>query len=202
MDIKIEPCEGVYAPEEDSLLLAGAAARHAHCRILDLGCGTGLAGITAALKPEVNEVVFADINPLAIACSRGNAQRNGVLAKASFTESDLFNNLEGKFDTIMFNPPYLPTAQDEHVKGLLDEAFDGGPDGRAVSDLFIKTVANFLNHNGIILLVSSSLASSEEDGKGNEETKKKLEDQGFAVEEIGRESFFFEKLVVLLARKN
>ena len=33
MDLKIEPCEGVYAPEEDSILLAGAAARHAKGRV-------------------------------------------------------------------------------------------------------------------------------------------------------------------------
>lgn len=202
MDLKIEPCEGVYAPEEDSVMLAGAAARHAKGRVLDLGCGTGLAGITAAFKPEVDAVAFADINPLAIACSRNNAQRNGVSTKASFTEGDLFDKLKGRFDTILFNPPYLPTNEDEHVEGELDKAFDGGLDGRAVSDRFIKTAANFLEENGVILLVSSSLASTGEDGKGNEETKARLEKAGFKVEEIGRESFFFETIVVLLARKN
>lgn len=202
MALDIEPCAGVYAPAEDSEMLATAAATLAYGRVLDLGCGTGLAGITAATRREVTDVVFCDVNPVALDCAKKNAKRNGTKQPTTFVESNLFTNLRGQvFDTIMFNPPYLPTAEDEKLNGEYNKAFDGGPTGRNTTDRFIKQVGAHLAKGGLALLVSSSLASSKMDGKGNEETKALLEQQGFVVEKLAEQSFFFERLALFTARR-
>lgn len=198
---KLCDCPDVYSPQEDSWLLQKAVALHARGVFLDLGCATGIAGVTAALKKNVSKVVFADISNPALQCARENAAANNVLKKSVFVQTNLFSAFgKEKFDVICFNPPYLPTSESEKLPGNLNKAFDGGKNGRIVVDAFIPQARKHLRKNGFVLLVSSSLASTKLDGKGNEETKRKLERQGFAVEELFSDSFFFEKLVVFKAQ--
>jgi len=192
--------ESVYAPKEDSLLLAFAVRSLARGKVLDLGTGSGIQAIAAAQKPLVTAVVATDINPEALGAAEANAVAAGVVGKIAFIESDLFSSLAvEKFDCICFNPPYLPTADDEHVSGSLDAAFDGGPDGRRLTDAFISQVKAFLAPKGIVLLVSSSLADSAGEGNGNAETLAKLEAQGFKCEILVSQKFFFEELVIISA---
>jgi release factor glutamine methyltransferase len=192
--------EGVYAPREDSLLLAFAVRSLARGRVLDIGTGSGIASIAAAQKPVVVSVTAVDVNPDALECAQANAEALGVDGKIVFLESDLFSALGGeKFDCICFNPPYLPTSEEEHVKGGLDAAFDGGPDGRRVTDAFIPQAKAHLNAGGIVLLVSSSLADSAGEGNGNAETLGKLEAEGFKCEILVSQKFSFEELAVISA---
>ncbi|WP_029526744.1 methyltransferase [Polaromonas glacialis] len=78
-------------------------------RILDIGCGAGPGGIAAALASLDSELFLADINPQALAFARANAQLAGLL-DARFVQSDLFASIEGRFDLIVANPPYLVDA--------------------------------------------------------------------------------------------
>jgi release factor glutamine methyltransferase len=108
-----------------------------------------------------------------------------------FRKGDLFQPVLGeKFDLILFNTPYLPTAEDEIIGDELDAAWDGGEDGRQVIDLFLNEVKNHLKDTGIVQLVQSSLSD-------NKKTCQKLENQGFRVEITARERFFFEEIVVI-----
>jgi predicted Ser/Thr protein kinase len=66
-------------------------------------------------------------------------------------ESDLFSNVSGKFDTIIFNPPYLP--QD---KGIEDAALYGGKKGWELSERFFNEASGFLKYGGVILFLFSS----------------------------------------------
>lgn len=149
----------------------------------------------------MSQVVFADINLAALECARCNAVANGVVPKSVFLRSDLFSRIPGLFDVIAFNPPYLPTAPGEELRGALNNAFDGGATGRRVTDRFIKAAARRLKTGGVLLLVSSSLASSALDGNGNGETRAKLEAESFSVSVVGEDSFFFEKLAVFQATR-
>ena len=83
----------------------------AGARILDMGCGAGPGGMTAALaSPAVKpNLLLADINPRALAFARASAHLAG-LTDARFAQSDLFASLEGRFDLIVANPPYLVDA--------------------------------------------------------------------------------------------
>ena len=71
-------------------------------RVLDLGCGAGVIGVSVGKAYPV-ELVQSDVNERALALTRENLQRNGVAG--TVVESDGFAALEGLFDTILTNPP-------------------------------------------------------------------------------------------------
>jgi methylase of polypeptide subunit release factors len=81
---------------------------HGSVRLLDIGCGSGAGGLVAAelLGGARCEVVLSDINRRALRYARVNAEINGV-KDVVFACSDLFEKLEGSFDVIISNPPYL-----------------------------------------------------------------------------------------------
>ena len=181
----IEECSDVYAPREDSLLLTDAVDRYATGKILDLGTGSGIQGIVAAKKGS--EVTFADIKSSALNCARENAKANGVTGE--FVKSDMFSGIRKrkKFDTIVFNPPYLPSDGLSRPEPR-DYRLDGGASGREMINLFLAEYKKFLNPSGIALLVESSLNNYERDVK---EHKAKV---------VAKTHFFFEDIVVLLLR--
>lgn len=178
----------VYEPREDSFLLEKAVGQYAHGAVLDLGTGSGIQAIAAARKNDVESVVATDINLLALENAVKNAAKAGVGGKIVFVESDLFEKVEGAFDTIAFNPPYLPSSKEYDS----DVALESGETGRELTESFLEEFESHLNAGGIVLLVQSSAS-------GWKETKKKLERKGFAIEIAGREKFFFEEIVVLKA---
>jgi release factor glutamine methyltransferase len=173
--IKIKVCEGVYGPREDSYLLADAVEKYAFGDVLDLGTGSGILGIVAARKGC--KVTFADISKEALECARKNAEANGIYG--SFIESNMFSNIDDKFNTIIFNPPYLPSDD------IKDVDIDGGKDGRKYIDEFLNTFRGYLKDRYVVLLLESSFNNYEQDlGKGA-----KLAASGH---------FFFEDLVVMM----
>lgn len=104
------------------------------CRVLDLGTGTG--AICLALVQAVPGVVGTgtDISPGALETARANARLNGLADRFEAVESDWFAGIDGAYDIIVSNPPYIPSVV---VEGLDDEvrrfdprrALDGGGDG-------------------------------------------------------------------------
>ncbi|MDD2655728.1 MAG: class I SAM-dependent methyltransferase [Candidatus ainarchaeum sp.] len=182
----------VYEPAEDSGLLA-FHSRNLKGRILEIGTGSGLASILNAKTNPSNEVLATDINPAAMECARKNAEANSV-KNIHFLQSNLFEKVEGKFDHILFNPPYLPTSKDERIPGNLNYAFDGGEDGRKTLDKFLDEFDKFLAPRGTLLLVQSSLNSSEK-------TFASLQSKGFATRILEEQPFFFEIIHLLEAQR-
>ena len=73
--------------------------------VLDLGTGTGICAIFAAMKGA--QVTATDISPLAVRCAKVNVAINYVEDRVRVVEGDLFLPVEGeKFDLVIFNPPY------------------------------------------------------------------------------------------------
>ena len=101
--------------------------------------------------------------------------------------------VESCFDMIIFNPPYLPTSDDEKVPGWLNYAFDGGRDGRITVEHFLDEVCGYLAPDGVILLLVSSLT-------GIEDMSSSMDVMGFDVDIVGREKCSFEKLVVIMGK--
>lgn len=180
----------VYEPREDSFLLEKAVRAYAFGRVLDVGTGSGIQAIASARKKEVESVVAVDVNLEAIEQAKENANRTGVQEKIVFKQSDLFEKVEGKFDTIAFNPPYLPASKEYEP----DVALESGESGRELTERFLREFERHLNAKGVVLLLQSSVS-------GWGKTKEKLEAKGFAVEIVGREKFFFEEIVVLKAQR-
>lgn len=201
-DISIKTHAKVYEPREDSFLLAEAVAKNSAGDFLEMGTGTGLTAIAAAKNSAVNSVTAADINPYALALAKENAANNGVSKeRIKFIKSNLFSSLgSSKFDCIAFNPPYLPAEEDSTEK-FLRNSWEGGKNGRLVLDRFLAGVGRYLKPKGVLLLLNSSLSSSEEVEDGNKETLDRLHKLGFATQVVAKQDFFFEHLIVIKATK-
>lgn len=86
--------------------MLGEAAFAPGMKVMDLGCGCGVVGIVAAKKCGAENVVLADIDPLAVETALENALENGVEGVRAMV-SDGFSNVdETGFDLILVNPPY------------------------------------------------------------------------------------------------
>jgi len=73
-------------------------------RVLDMGTGSGVSAILAARKGA--NVLAVDINPHAIRAALANAERNGVADRVEVGYSDVFSEVEGTFDLVVFDPPF------------------------------------------------------------------------------------------------
>lgn len=189
-DIKYQTHPQVYEPAEDTFLLANNLEVERMSRALEIGTGTGLIAILASRKARM--VIATDINPYALDCTLKNIIVNKAY-NVELRKGNLFESVKDeKFDLILFNTPYLPTAEDETVDGEVDAAWNGGPSGREVIDRFLAEVKDHLNPGGKVQMVQSTLS-------GNEETLEKLEELGFKASITAREKGFFEEMVVITA---
>ncbi|WP_010480231.1 HemK2/MTQ2 family protein methyltransferase [Thermococcus zilligii] len=177
----------VYEPAEDTFLLAENLAVKKGDVALDVGTGTGLIALLMARKASY--VLGVDINPIAVELARENARLNGI-KNVEFRLSDLFENVEGEFDLITFNAPYLPGEPEEPI----DLALVGGETGREVLDRFIEEVPRYLKPGGVVQIVQSSIT-------GVEETLERLKKAGLTAGIVARRHIFFEDIVLINGRK-
>ncbi len=146
----------VYEPSDDTFLLARVVAEVVLPgeRFLEVGCGTGTVSMVAARCGA--RVTCTDVNPHAVKLAAANAKENRLRLEA--TEADLMGDVEGPFEVIAFNPPYLPTAEDERVQGPLNAAFDGGLSGNDVVLRFVAQLERCSWQARAVLIIHSSLS--------------------------------------------
>jgi release factor glutamine methyltransferase len=142
--INLDYSNSVYKPAEDTYLIL----ENMKCGkyVLDMGSGSGIIGITLASMGH--NVTAVDISQEAVALTKHNALKNHV--KMEIKISDLFSNVHGLYDTIIFNPPYLP-VENESLQ------WSGGQDGFAVTGKFLDKARNYLNPGGNIYIILSDL---------------------------------------------
>ena len=174
----------VYPPREDTLLLLEAAIAEARPsdRVLDLGTGSGY--IAQRLAARVSLVVATDINP--------HACRVAADTGVSVARADLTAGIRGKFDLVLFNPPYLPTKPGERLDDWLEMALDGGGSGRDVIARLIPDLPRVLAPKGRVLMVISDLT-------GIDEVLGLFRDAGFQATVVREQGIEGEKLVVIKA---
>lgn len=142
----------IYEPREDSYLLESQVKKYAFGDCLDIGTGSGILAKAVAEKKNVKSVLAIDVNPEAVQ----SAKVNNSHQKIRFKKQDFFEMKQRKFDTIIFNPPYLP--EDSRIK---DRAVDGGPKGYELIENFLSKAEGYLYDKGIILLLFSSFTKKE-----------------------------------------
>jgi release factor glutamine methyltransferase len=161
LDLLLSPATLEPRPDTETLVDAMLPAvrdivrRRGSCRILDLGTGTG--AIALAILSQVREATAtgSDISREALAAAVRNAERSGVADRFAAIRSNWFENLSGKWDVIVSNPPYIPTAS---ITGLAREvrdhepiaALDGGIDGLDAYRIIAKEVHGFLEEGGCV----------------------------------------------------
>ncbi|MBR0438440.1 MAG: peptide chain release factor N(5)-glutamine methyltransferase [Clostridia bacterium] len=155
-DMKVD--ERVLIPRSETELLCeeaiGLIKKTGAENVLDLCTGSGCIAVLLALKTDA-AVTASDISPDALEVARNNASLNG--AKVRFIKSDLFDRLDGRFDIIVSNPPYI----DDKAYSELDPrvrkhepaiALKGGDDGLKFYRKIISEAKTFLNPGGYLLL--------------------------------------------------
>ena len=103
-------------------------------RILDLGTGTGAIGLSLVHAVESVEAVLTDLSPDALATATRNAESLGLASRVKPVLSSWYDKVEGRFDIIVSNPPYIVTSLIDSLSAdvkCFDPilALDGGPDG-------------------------------------------------------------------------
>jgi len=118
-------------------------------RVLDIGCGSGAAGIVIAKKCSTCEVLMTDVNEAALQMSRINSNFAGTNNCLSI-DSDLFERVDGKFDLIVSNPPYLNDPLERKYR------HGGGILGSELSKKIVETSLSRLAPLGTLLLYTGS----------------------------------------------
>lgn len=177
----------IYQPAEDSYLLSNTLKEYLKDKknkdisILDMGSGFGIQAQTCKDLGFTN-ILVADINPEVIS----HLKRKGFRT----IQSDLFLNIDKKFDIIIFNPPYLPEDKREPKDSQI--ATTAGKQGYEIIIRFLEQVKKHLNRNGKILLLFSSLSQPKI-------ILAKFKGLDLCIKLLSKENFFFEELFVFEA---
>ncbi|MER5772083.1 HemK2/MTQ2 family protein methyltransferase [Streptomyces sp. NPDC001985] len=175
---------GVYAPQDDTALLAGALHEEhlpPEAAVLDICTGTGALALLAAGRGA--RVTAVDSSRRAVATARLNAR----LARLPLQvlHGDLLTPVTGRtFDLILANPPYVPAPGDTAPRHRAARAWDAGRDGRLVLDRICHDAPALLTPGGVLLLVHSALSSERA-------TRAQLEDAGLEASVAGRRRIAF-----------
>lgn len=125
-------------------------------RVLDLCTGSGCIGIATAMVFPRAQVDLADISVDALAVAQQNIVRHGLQDRVHTVCADLFAGVEGRYDLIVSNPPYVsaeevaelpPEYQREPALGLLSDE-----DGLAIPLQILRQAAEHLNPDGVLVL--------------------------------------------------
>ncbi|PIO08437.1 hypothetical protein COU59_01470 [Candidatus Pacearchaeota archaeon CG10_big_fil_rev_8_21_14_0_10_34_12] len=174
----------IYNPGEDSYLMSETLEkelpelikRSQRLKFLEIGSGSGIQLETALNLGIKKENLFGcDINLEAV--------RHCKSKGFNCVYSDLFSNVKGKFDVIVFNPPYLPLDEREPKDSMI--ATTGGKKGNEVIVKFLKQAKDFLDDDGKIFVITSSLSEDID-----------FRRLGYAHKKLGLKKLFFEELVI------
>lgn len=174
--------EHVLIPRQDTEILVETALKAAAPgkKVLDLCTGSGCIIISLMKLCPGLEGTALDLSPQALQVAKKNAVKHRV--PVSFLESDLFDQVEGQFDLIVSNPPYIPTGQ---IGELMEEvrlhepgmALDGKEDGLYFYRRIVGECDSYLNPGGWLMFEIGS-------------------DQGESVEKMLTEQQFTEVKVI------
>ena len=132
VDFSFESDNGVFSKNEldkgSELLIETLLPLDLGNRLLDLGCGLGVIGLTLAyFHPGLN-VCLSDVNTRALSLCNANANTLRLSQKVTILQSDIYLEIEGKFDSIVSNPPIRAGKKVTYqiYEGALEHLNDGG----------------------------------------------------------------------------
>jgi release factor glutamine methyltransferase len=130
-------------------------AENGCAKVLDLGTGTGAICLSLLAAEERAIGTGVDISDDALATSLRNAAHNGLAARYQAVKSDWFSNIDGQFDVIVSNPPYIRSdvipSLEVIVRGFDPmAALDGGPDGLEPYRIIAREAKAYLRQGGVI----------------------------------------------------
>ncbi len=174
----------IYEPAEDSYLMSETLVfelpkllrKNSDLKFLEIGCGSGInlqAAENSGVKKE--NILGTDINKEAVKyCSKLGFQ---------CVSSNLFEKIKGKFDVIVFNPPYLPKDKNEPKSSRRETT--GGLKGNEITVKFLKQAKRHLRKERVIFIITSSLSKDVN-----------FKETSYKAKAVAEKGLFFEKLFV------
>ncbi len=165
LEFKVNPKVLIPRPETEGVVerllnLAGDETSEKVIRMLDVGTGSGILAIVAALEFPKARITAVDNSGDALEVARENALRHQVAERIEFLEMDLMRDWDlpknDLYDYILSNPPYIPSRE---LKQLMPdvrdyeprEALDGGPDGLACYRCIVANAFPYLKPGGHLI---------------------------------------------------
>ncbi len=150
-------------PDTETLIDAALEAierqgwREIALRLLDLGTGTGCILLTLLAELPKAHGIGTDVSEMALSLASENARRLGLESRASFAAADWLDGIEGEFDLILANPPYVASGE---IAGLAHEvkdydpllALDGGADGLDAYRRIVAKATGMLRPGGHLMV--------------------------------------------------
>ena len=183
--------ENVLIPRQDTECLVEEVLRVSDGQdVLDLCTGSGCIGVSLSVLGGCHSVTASDISEKALRVAERNAQTNE--AEISLVQSDLFASIEGTFDIVVSNPPYIPVGE---MEGLMPEVREHEPelalaaaeDGLLFYNSIIKEIRRFLREGGWLFFEIGS-------GQG-EAVSGRMRQAGFSGVEIKKDLAGLDRIV-------
>ena len=157
--IKVDERVLIPRPETEELVMMAVAAAEEGQHVLDLCTGSGAIAIATYKELEKAgrkvRMTAIDVSEKALELARENAELNE--AEINFIQSDLFTRIRERFDLIVSNPPYIPSAEIETLQREVKDfeprlALDGGADGLEIYRKIAADVSKHLTRGGTLLM--------------------------------------------------
>ena len=189
-DVWVVVDDGVYEPADDTFILCANLDITPGETMLEIGTGCGLVAIIAATAGA--QVIATDYSELAVRNAKKNVTLHKCEAHVEIRQGDLFEPIQPdeQFSLIVFNPPYLPGTKEDPA---FDPSWSGGNRGYEVTERFLEQCNPFLQADGRLLLVQSSLSDPDHITR-----QLKLRFRKVTVKE--KKKFFFEQLLLFEAQ--
>lgn len=167
LDFYVSPAVLIPRPETELLVeeaISWLESRPNRRKIVDICTGSGIIAVTLADTFPQARITATDLSGDALEIARRNSQENQVDDKITFIKSDVLEGIEGKFDLIVSNPPYIPTAKLAELPVAQFEprlALDGGEDGLLITQKIFKESREKLFPGGAIFIeIESTLGKA------------------------------------------
>ena len=172
----------VLDPRPDSEILVEVGLSHIREKdsphVLELGCGSGCIGVAMAANHQQCRVDMVDISTEALDVAHSNVTRHQLQDRVKLWRSDWFDTVQGRYDLILSNPPYIESHVIESLQIEVKNhdpilALDGGDDGLNPYRIIFSQAASHLYPQGVLAV---------EHGKGQEgELQRLMNSYGFAM---------------------
>lgn len=154
--LALEVTRDTLIPRPDTETLVRAVVEQTPRRVVDVGTGCGAIALALAVELPEACVIGAELSPPALDVARRNGERLGLAERVEWLLCDGLAELEGAFDAIVSNPPYVPTGELDALPPEVRHepwlALDGGPDGLRVIERLAKEAPPRLAPGGVLAL--------------------------------------------------
>jgi release factor glutamine methyltransferase len=175
MGLEFEVSQDVLIPRQDTEILVEEVLRFCEGKtVLDMCTGSGCIIISLMKLGMASQAIGVDLSKKALEIATKNAHKHNV--EVEFVQSDLFEQVQGRYDIIVSNPPYIPTFEIEHLMPEVRDyepvtALDGSTDGLLFYRKIVAATKDYLNRDGFLFF--------EIGHNQGEEVKQILQEEGF-----------------------